>query len=357
MQQNEFSFGAEEQAVNLLKRLISIPSISRDEKSAADFFENFLISEGYETNRKGNNLWLLSPAFDTAKPTILLNSHIDTVKPTSDWKHAPFSPVVENGKLYGLGSNDAGASLVSLLFAYFKLISVQQPYNLIFAASAEEEVSGENGMRSLLKELPEIDFAIVGEPTEMQVAVAEKGLIVLDCIAHGRAGHAARNEGENAVYKVITDIEWFRDYRFSRKSELLGEVKMTVTQIAAGTQHNVVPDKCSFVVDIRSNELYTNEEILKTVRENVSCEVNARSVRLNSSKTPENHLFLLRAEELGLKFFGSPTLSDQSLMAFPSVKIGPGNSARSHTADEFVFIEEIEKALDLYFKLLNGLRV
>ncbi|MDR0811717.1 MAG: M20 family metallo-hydrolase [Paludibacter sp.] len=355
MQQSEFFFDANEQAVDLLKHLISIPSISRDEKAAADFLENFLIAEGYETNRKGNNLWLLSPAFDTAKPTILLNSHIDTVKPVADWKREPFTPVVENGKLYGLGSNDAGASLVSLLFAYFKLIAVQQPYNLIFAASAEEEISGENGMRCLLNELPEIDFAVVGEPTEMQVAIAEKGLMVLDCVARGRAGHAARNEGENALYKAITDIEWFRSFEFEKKSALLGAVKMSVTQIAAGTQHNVIPDRCTFVVDIRSNELYTNEEILQIVRQNVSCEVTPRSVRLNSSKTPENHPFLLRAKDLCLQFFGSPTLSDQSLMPFPSVKIGVGASSRSHTADEFIFIEEINKAIDLYFKLLNGL--
>ena len=355
MQQNEFFFSECEQAVELLKRLISIPSISREEDAAADFLENYLTAEGYETSRKGNNLWLLSPAFDTAKPTILLNSHIDTVKPVSGWKHAPFSATDENGKIYGLGSNDAGASLVSLLFTYFKLTAVQQSYNLIFAISAEEEVSGKNGMESLLPELPKIDFAVVGEPTGMQTAIAERGLLALDCVAYGKAGHAARNEGENAIYKALQDIEWFRNYRFERHSELLGDVKMSVTQIAAGTQHNVVPDICTFVVDIRSNELYSNEEILQTVKENVSCQVNARSTRLNSSRTSKNHPFILRAQEFGLSIFGSPTLSDQSLMTFPSVKIGPGDSARSHTADEFIFVQEIENAIDLYFKLLNGL--
>ena len=357
MTQNKFLFNECEQATALLKHLISIPSISREEKAATDFLENYLTEEGYEVNRKGNNLWLLSPAFDTAKPTILLNSHIDTVKPVSGWKHSPFLATEENGKLYGLGSNDAGASLVSLLFVYFKLIRVQQPYNLIFAVSAEEEISGKNGMESLLPELPEIDFAIVGEPTGMQVAIAEKGLMALDCVAYGKAGHAARDEGENAIYKAMSDIEWFKNYRFDRKSELLGDVKMSVTQIAAGTQHNVVPDRCTFVVDIRSNELYTNEEILKIVKENVFCEVTARSTRLNSSKTPENHPFILRAQEFGLSLFGSPTLSDQSLMTFPSVKIGPGDSARSHTADEFIYIKEIENAIDLYFRLLNGLEI
>ena len=342
-------------AVAFLQQIISIPSFSREETAVADFLAYYIESKGYVVSRKDNNIWLICPGFDDSRPTILLNSHIDTVKPVSGWVRDPFNPIIENGKLFGLGSNDAGASVVSLLSAFFYLTQQTQNFNLIFAATSEEEVSGKNGIESLLKELPKIDFAVVGEPTGMQPAVAEKGLMVLDCTAYGKAGHAARNDGENAIYKALKDIDWFKDYQFSKLSTWLGSVKMTVTQINAGTQHNVVPDKCSFVVDIRTNEKYTNEEILAEIRMQVNCNVEARSTRLSSSFTPSNHPFVNRAKELNLIPFGSPTLSDQALINCPSVKIGPGLSERSHTADEFIMINEISEAIELYVKLLNGL--
>lgn len=344
-------------AVSLLSELISIPSLSREENVAADFLEQYLETKGYIASRSGNNIWLMSPGFDTARPTILLNSHIDTVKPVSAWVRNPFTSSIEDGKLYGLGSNDAGASVVSLLQAYFHLTQHQQPYNLIFAATAEEEVSGNNGIESLIKELPKIDFAIVGEPTEMHLAVAEKGLMVLDCTSLGKAGHAARDEGDNAIYKALKDVAWIQNYEFEKKSELLGAVKMSVTQINAGTQHNVVPDKCSFVVDVRSNEMYSNEEILAEIRQYVKCEVQPRSTRLSSTATPLNHPFVLKGMQLKRDIYGSPTLSDQALMSFPSVKIGPGQSARSHTADEYILVSEIEEAIEIYIALLDQLEI
>ena len=345
------------EATELLKKLIRIPSISREEGLCADLIENYIAENGYTVSRLKNNVWTIASGFDGNRPTLLLNSHIDTVKPVDGWTFDPFIPTEKDGKIYGLGSNDAGASVVSLLQVFFLLSKEKQPYNLIFAASAEEEISGSNGMESLLKELPKIDFAIVGEPTNMQLAVAEKGLMVLDCTAHGKAGHAARNEGENAIYKALADIEWFRNYRFPNVSEFLGEVKMSVTQINAGTQHNVVPDRCTFVVDIRSNELYYNEEILEEIKKHISCDAVPRSTRLSSSATPLNHPIIVKAKETGREIFGSPTLSDQALMPFPSVKIGPGKSSRSHTADEFVEIKEIEQGISVYYELLSGLNL
>jgi len=342
-------------AVALLQQLIAIPSFSREEAAAVDFLERYIEIKGYVVYRKDNNVWILSPGFDSVRPTILLNSHIDTVKPVTGWIRDPFIPIIENGKLYGLGSNDAGASVVSLLHAFFYLTQKQQTYNLIFAASAEEEVSGKNGMESLLQELPRIDFAIVGEPTQMNFAVAEKGLMVLDCVVTGTAGHAARNEGDNAIYKAMQDIEWFRTFEFAKKTDLLGPVKMSVTQMNAGTQHNVVPDKCSFVVDVRSNEMYSNEDILEEIRRNVSCDVQARSTRLSSTATPLEHPMVKRGKELGRTIFGSPTLSDQALMPFSSLKMGPGDSARSHTADEYILTNEIIEAIEIYVQLLDGL--
>jgi acetylornithine deacetylase len=342
-------------AIGLLAEMISIPSFSRDESAVADFLERYIESRGYVASRSGNNVWMLSPGFDPARPTVLLNSHIDTVKPVAGWKRDPFTPKIENEHLYGLGSNDAGASVVSLLHAYFYLTQQQQTYNLIFAATAEEEVSGSNGIESLIRELPKIDFAVVGEPTGMHLAIAEKGLMVLDCVAHGVAGHAARNEGENAIYKALQDIEWFSAYQFPEVSDLLGPVKMSVTMINAGTQHNVVPDKCSFVVDVRSNEKYSNQQLLAIIKEHVNSNVSARSTRLSSSATPQAHPFVQRAQELNRKLFGSPTLSDQALMPFISVKVGPGDSARSHTADEYIILSEIDEAITLYIELLNDL--
>ena len=345
------------EAVGLLKSLISIPSLSREEEKAADYLQNYIEAEGMTTGRKGNNIWCLSPMFGLKKPTILLNSHIDTVKPVNGWRKDPFTPREENGKLYGLGSNDAGASVVTLLQVFLQLCRKQQSYNLIYLASCEEEVSGKGGIESVLPGLPPISFAVVGEPTEMQPAIAEKGLMVLDVTATGKAGHAARNEGDNAIYKVLDDITWFRDYRFAKESPLLGPVKMSVTVINAGTQHNVIPDRCSFVVDVRSNELYSNEELFTEIQKHISCKAEARSFRLNSSRIEESHPFVQKAKKLGRMPFGSPTLSDQALMAFPSVKIGPGRSSRSHTADEYIMIKEIEEALELYLKILDGLEI
>ena len=343
--------------IELLRRMIATPSFSCDESACADLLEQYIKKEGFIPSRTGNNVWILDRHFDRSKPTLLLNSHIDTVKPVDGWTYDPFTPVEADGKIFGLGSNDAGASVVSLLHTFFLLSKEIQSYNLIFAATSEEEISGKNGIESLLKEMPEIDFAIVGEPTGMQLAVAEKGLMVLDCIVHGIAGHAARDEGENAIYKALGDVEWFKNYRFPKVSEFLGEVKMSVTQINAGTQHNVIPDKCHFVVDIRSNELYSNEEILAVIHENVSCEATARSTRLSSSATPENHPVFEKATEMGISTFGSPTLSDQALMKFASAKIGPGQSSRSHTANEFILIQEVEEAIQTYYQLLNGLNL
>jgi len=344
-------------AIALLEQLIAITSISKEEEKAADFLERYIEMKGYVVSRKNNNVWMLSPGFDSSRPTLLLNSHIDTVKPVAGWVHNPYSPSIEGRKLFGLGSNDAGASVVSLLHAFFYLTQQQQSYNLIYAASSEEEISGENGLVSLLAELPKIDFAIVGEPTGMHLAVAEKGLMVLDCTVHGQAGHAARNEGENAIYKALSDIHWFRTHVFQKKSELLGPVKMTVTQISAGTQHNVIPDTCKFVVDVRSNEFYSNQDILNEIREQVSCEVQPRSTRLSSTATPLNHPVIKRGRELNRSVFGSPTLSDQALMPFQSLKMGPGESSRSHTADEYILVDEIKEAIEIYIHLLDGLKI
>ena len=343
------------EAVSLLKSLISIPSISREETQAADFLQNYIEAEGMQTGRKGNNVWCLSPMFDLKKPTILLNSHIDTVKPVSGWEKEPYTATETDDRIFGLGSNDAGASLVSLLHVFIFLTENQQPYNLIFLASAEEEVSGKNGIESVLPELPTISLAVVGEPTGMQPATGEKGLMVLDCSVYGKSGHAARNEGENAIYKALKIIENFRDFQFPKVSEQLGAVKLSVTQVQAGTQHNVIPDRCDFVVDVRTNELYKNEEAFSILQKNINCEMKARSFRLNSSKIEPDHPIIIRAKMLGLQPFGSPTLSDQALMPFTSVKIGPGDSARSHTANEFILKSEIREAIDLYIKLLDRL--
>ena len=343
------------EAITLLSSLISIPSISREEEKAADFLQTYMEGIGIMTNRSGNNIWCISPKFDMQKPTILLNSHIDTVKPVNGWRKHPYTAKMEDGKLYGLGSNDAGASVVSLFETFRYLSATEQAYNLIFLASCEEEVSGKNGIESVLTQLPPIALGIVGEPTEMHPAIAEKGLMVLDVNAHGVAGHAARNEGENAIYKALDDIQWFRHYHFPKESPLLGPVKMSVTQVNAGTQHNVIPDICSFVVDIRSNECYSNEELFSEICSHIQSEAKARSFRLNSSHIDREHPIVKRTLELGRIPFGSPTLSDQALMKFPSVKIGPGNSSRSHTADEFILTSEIEEAIKMYIEILDGL--
>lgn len=342
------------EAIGLLKQLISIPSFSREETAAADALEAFMEEHGLRPHRKGNNLWCQAPKEDN-RPTLLLNAHIDTVRPVAGWQHDPFRPVTEGNTLYGLGSNDCGGGLVALLQTFRLLLGEGGcPWNLVFAASCEEEVSGKGGIESVLPELPPIDAAIVGEPTGMRPAIAEKGLMVLDVTARGKAGHAARNEGENAIYKALADIGWFRNHRFAKVSPLLGAVKMSVTMIQAGTQHNVVPDRCTFTVDVRSNELYSNRELLDEIGKNVHSEMVARSTRLNSSRIDKEHPLVKKCIALGGEPFGSPTLSDQALMPFPSLKLGPGDSARSHTADEFIKITEIRDSIEFYWNLLRG---
>ncbi|MDR1644855.1 MAG: M20 family metallo-hydrolase [Tannerellaceae bacterium] len=343
------------ESIDTLKGMIARPSFSREEAAVATYLQDTWQADGYEVCRKGNNLWIFAPGFETHKPTLLLNSHIDTVRPVAGWTKDPFLPQEDNDRLYGLGSNDAGASLVSLYAAFRTLSAKEQPYNLIFLASCEEEISGKEGVESALKELPPIAFALVGEPTGMHPAIAEKGLMVLDCTAIGKAGHAARNEGLNAIAEAMKDIAWFHTHRFPEQSDLLGPVRMSVTMIHAGTQHNVIPDRCEFTVDIRTNEYYTNERLFALIRDHVQSEIKARSFRLNSSRTDERHPFVRRALMLGKQPFGSPTLSDQALMPFPSVKIGPGDSARSHTADEYICLPEIREAIETYVRLLDGL--
>ncbi len=341
---------------DLLQQLIAIPSLSRDEKAAADFLEAWLAKEGLAPHRCGNNLWCCHGQ----GPAILLDAHIDTVKPVSGWSQDPFTPTVKDGRLYGLGSNDDGASVVALIEAYKQLISKPQPYTLVLSLSAEEESSGRNGLEISLAEIETacgpIACGVFGEPTSLDMVVAEKGLMVLDCTVKGVAGHAARNNGINAIYQAIPTIEWFRNKRFYKISNLLGPVKMTVTQIHAGTQHNVIPDLCTFVVDVRSNGLYTNEELLALIQKDAPCEVVARSTRLHGSSIPEDHPLVRRGLALGLPAVGSPTLSNQALVRFPSVKLGPGDSPRSHTADEYVVIDDLQKAVDIYVKLLDGLQ-
>lgn len=346
--------------ITVLERLIATPRHSRNETEAADLLEAEMRQRGLDPQRHGNNLWEIAPGYDAARPTLLLNAHIDTVQAVSGWQHNPFTPIHETTddgreRIYGLGSNDDGASLVALLTTYIRLRTTEQSYNLIFLASAEEEVSGQNGISSVLPLLPKIDVALVGEPTGMQPAIAEKGLMVLDCTAHGKSGHAARNEGDNAIYRALTDIEWFQTYKFENQTDILGPVKMTVTIINAGTQHNVIPDQCTFTVDVRSNECYSNEDIYNIVRAHVKSDVKARSFRLNSSRIDVNHPLVERCIAMGKEPFGSPTLSDQALMSFPSMKMGPGDSRRSHTADEYIIIDELEDAVETYFALLNNL--
>jgi acetylornithine deacetylase len=319
--------------------------------------QQYLIDKGFSPVRKENNVWALSFISDKL-PTILLDSHHDTVKPVSSWTLDPFQPIEKDGKLYGLGSNDAGASLVSLLMTFLHYAKQpDRPYNLVFSASAEEEVSGKRGMEIIVPELGKIDLAIAGEPTKMQMAIAEKGLMVLDCTAHGKSGHAAREEGENAIYKAIADIERIRNYRFGKTSDILGPVKMSVTLINAGTQHNVVPDACTFVVDVRTNEHYSNQQACEIITELIGSDVAPRSFRLNSSGILVEHPIVQRGISIGLNYYGSPTTSDQAVIPYPSIKIGPGDSARSHTADEYILISEIEEGFRIYVDLLTGLHL
>ncbi len=340
--------------IQLLERLIETPSFSREEDKTAQIISEFFHSKSINTLQFKNNIIAKNKAFNPAKPTILLNSHHDTVKPGASWKKDPFTPIVVDGKLFGLGSNDAGAPLVALIAAFVHFYeSKNLKYNLIFSATAEEEISGKDGVELVLPELGPIEFAIVGEPTGLKMAVAEKGLMVLDCLAKGKGGHAARQEGDNAIYKAIRDIDWFQNYKFDKTSDILGDVRMSVTMINAGSQHNVVPDECRFVVDIRSTDAYNNEEILTIIKQHVACEVVPRSTRLQPSGLDDGHLLVDVAKKLNIETFGSPTLSDQALMPFPSVKIGPGDSARSHTADEYIYLKEIEDGIQIYINLLK----
>ena len=341
-------------AVELLKKLIATPSVSRNEKDAADIMEQTIRSYGFEPQREANNIWIIDPHYDESRPTLLLNAHIDTVKPVASWTRDPFSPDIEEGVLYGLGSNDCGGGLCSLLQIFRMLTAKPQQYNLIYLASAEEEVSGKDGITRALPLLPHIDLAIVGEPTGMNPAVAEKGLMVLDVIAHGKSGHAARNEGVNAIYEALDDMRWIRDYKFEKVSEFLGPTKMTLTVVNAGTQHNVIPDKCTMLVDIRTNEFYDNEEVFEFIRQHLKSEVKAHSFRLKSSRIAPEHPLIKKCVAMGMKPFGSPTLSDQALMHFPSFKLGPGESSRSHSANEFIRISEIRNAIAKYETLLDN---
>ncbi len=351
--------------LKLLCDLVRIPSFSREEGKAADALESWMKERGFPVHRKGNNLWVRSwedsmSADYGREPSsvILLNAHLDTVKPSSGYTRDPFTPFVEDGKIYGLGTNDDGGSLVALLAAYRALTAKKQPFGLIYSVTAEEEVCGRDGIEGVLADFGKVDLGIIGEPTGMDMAVAERGLMVLDCTAHGKSGHAARDEGVNALYKAVDDICRLRSYSFPEVSPFLGPVKMSVTMIEAGTQHNVVPDTCRFVVDVRSNGLYSNEAVLEKMREIVSCEVKPRSTRLNSSSIPEDHPVVRRGKQLGLRAFGSPTTSNQAVISsFPTLKIGPGESSRSHTADEFITAGEILRGTEIYVKLLDNLEI
>ncbi|OSZ73615.1 acetylornithine deacetylase [Chitinophagaceae bacterium IBVUCB2] len=342
------------EAISLLKELIATPSFSKEEEQTAAIIGKFLAVKQIAATRVGNNVFALNKQFDEKKPTILLNSHHDTVKPNPQYTKDPFSPIVEDEKLYGLGSNDAGGCLVSLLATFLYFYDKTTAYNIIFAATAEEEISGTGGIEYTLPYLPKIDCAIVGEPTLMQMAVAERGLMVLDCISFGKAGHAAREEGENSIYKAFKDIEWFRNYKLPKISDLLGPSKMSVTVIETENKaHNMIPSQCKFVVDTRINELYSFEEVLDIIKSNVDCDVKPRSMRLRSTSIALDHPLVKAGLDLNRTYYGSPTTSDKALMPFPSLKMGPGDSARSHTADEYIYVSEIKEGIELYIQLLN----
>ncbi|MEI9920571.1 MAG: M20 family metallo-hydrolase [Bacteroidota bacterium] len=344
-----------DEAVQLLQQLIAIPSFSKEEDKTATAIEDFFKKKNVPTHRHGNNVWVKSQSFDESKPTLLLNSHHDTVKPNPGYTRDPFNPIIEDGKLYGLGSNDAGGPLVSLIATFLHFYSRPFRYNLVFAASAEEEISGINGIESIWSMLPKIDCAIVGEPTLTDIAIAEKGLMVLDCTAKGKAGHAAREEGVNAIYEALKDIEWFRTYSFPKISETLGRVKMSVTVINAGQAHNQVPPECKFTVDVRVTDAYTLEEVLDVIKLHTKCIIAPRSLRLRPSGIDSNHPLVVSSKKLGRKLYGSPTTSDQALIPAPSIKVGPGDSARSHSADEFIYVNEIAAGINTYTRLIEGL--
>jgi acetylornithine deacetylase len=343
-----------EEVLSLLMRLIQQPSFSREEDDTAQLIDDFLTQKGVMTHRHGNNIWAFNAHYDPNKPTILLNSHHDTVKPNAGYTRDPFEAKLVDGKLYGLGSNDAGGCLVSLIAAFCHFYELENlPYNLCLAATAEEEISGLQGIESILPLLGPLDCAIVGEPTRLQLAVAERGLLVLDVAVHGQSGHAARGEGINAIHKALPILHWFESYVFEKESTVFGPMKMNVTVIQAGSQHNVVPATCSFVVDIRLNDQYTHQEVLDIIRSHVHAEVNPRSMRLKPSFIELDHPLVRAGIALGGKPYGSPTTSDQALLSIPSLKYGPGDSARSHMADEYIFVDEIQDGVNHYIALLQ----
>jgi len=347
----------QQQAIDLLKEMIATPSFSKEEEETAAIIGKFFALKGIPASRVGNNIYALNKNYDAAKPSVLLNSHHDTVKPNKGYTQDPFTPIEKDGKLFGLGSNDAGGCLVSLIATFLHFYEKENlSHNIVFAASAEEEISGVNGIELVLPYLGNINFGIVGEPTKMEMAVAERGLMVIDCVAIGKAGHAARNEGVNALYLAIDDINWIRNCRFDKVSPLLGESRMTVTIIGTeNQQHNVVPPQCKFVIDVRVNELYTFDEILDSLKQNLNSQFKPRTTRMKSTSIPMDHPLIKAGISLGRSYYGSPTTSDKALMPFPALKMGPGDSARSHTADEFVYVDEIKEGIELYIKLLNAI--
>lgn len=357
-------------AVSLLQKLISTPSVSRDESSAADIMQQTISDYGLSPQRIGNNVWVRSTDWIAGRPVILLNAHIDTVKPVATWTRDPFSPDIVGDQLFGLGSNDCGGGLVSLLQVFRQLDKQERNYNMVYLASCEEEVSGAEGIRSVLPVLfpafyggdadssplgpvTEDLIAIVGEPTGMQPAIAERGLMVIDGTAHGKSGHAARNEGVNAIYEALDDLLFIREYQFEKQSELLGPTKMQCTVVNSGTQHNVVPDECKFIIDVRTNEHYTNEDVFAFLQSRLKSDIKARSFHLHSSSISREHPLIQKCLAMGMQPFGSPTLSDQALMRFPSFKLGPGQSSRSHSADEYICLSEIDDAISKYMQLLG----
>ena len=346
-----------EEAIRLLKQLIATPSFSKEENETAEILGAFFDEHAIPYSRVGNNIYAKNKSYDVNKESILLNSHHDTVKPNKGYTMDPFTPVEKDGKIFGLGSNDAGGCLVSLIATFLHYYHQDNlKYNVVFAASAEEEISGVNGIELVLPYLGNINFGIVGEPTKLEMAVAERGLMVIDCTAQGRAGHAARNEGENALYKAIDDINWIRNYHFEKVSELLGESRLTVTVIDTDNkQHNVVPSQCKFVIDVRVNELYTFEEILEALKLNLKSQFKPRTTRMKSTSIALDHPLVKAGIALGRGYYGSPTTSDKALMPFATLKMGPGDSARSHTADEYIYVDELKDGIDTYIKLLDQL--
>lgn len=343
-------------AVNLLKQLIRTPSFSQEEEESAGIIEQFLEGQGIRTRRIANNVWARNRHFSEDVPTLLLNSHHDTVRPNEGWTYDPFQPTLEGDRLYGLGSNDAGGPLVSLIATFLHYYADESlPFNLVLAATAEEEISGANGILRILDAIDPVHLAIVGEPSGMALTIAERGHLVLEVSEKGTSGHAARDAGENAIYQALEDIRWFQSYEFPEQSELLGKVKMTVTMIDGGVQPNVIPDSCRFVVDVRVPDVYTNQQVLSQIQQHVNGEVRLMSRDLQSSRLPDGHPLIAAAEDIGLRLIASPTSSDQGLLSIPSVKIGPGRSERSHTADEFIRVSEIEEGISLFIQLLDRL--